>query len=137
MAKYTRIAFIFVANLLLLAAHAIPHHHHQGAPHFVLEETHSHDEADDCCCNYGGGQTCLFEQNINAVYKHSDEHCLCASCVLHQHPGMFLQAAIYSVFIYDFSLVRETVTFLEPPNSINYYCDYACAGLGLRAPPTP
>jgi hypothetical protein len=78
----------------------------------------------------------LFEQDINAVYKHSDEHSLCASCVLHQHPGMFLQTTAYSFFIYDFSLVRETVTFLDsPPYLISYYCDYAAVGLGLRAPP--
>jgi uncharacterized protein (UPF0332 family) len=133
-AKRTYIALIFIANLLLLA-YVIPHHHHHGAPHFILFETHQHDDAEDCCCNHGEIQTCLFEQDINAVYEQSEEKCLDISCVLH-HPEMFLQTALFSIFNYDFSLVRETITFLEPPYLINYYCEYVGSVLGLRAPPT-
>lgn len=135
MAKRIYIVLIFLANLLLLVHTVVPHHHHLGVPHFVLFETHFHDSKDnDCCCKHGDGKTCVFEQNIDAIYEQSDENCSCASCVLH-HPEMFLQIAVYAVFIYDFSLVRKTVTFLEPPYLISYYCDYAGSGLGLRAPP--
>jgi hypothetical protein len=133
-AKYTYIVLIFIANILL-SAHIIPHHHHWGAPHFVLFETHAGDKADDCCCDYGDEQTCLFEQDIDAVYEHADDNCFCASCILHQHPELFLQVAVYSGFIYDFSLIRETVTFPDTPYLLNYYCDYASAVWGLRAPP--
>jgi hypothetical protein len=115
MLKNIYIAFIFVANMLLLVHTVIPHHHHQGRPHFVLYEMHENDNADDCCCKHGGGQTCLFEQDIDAVYEHSEDNCTCALHALQHHSDMFLQAILYPVFIYDFSLVRETVTFLEPP----------------------
>jgi hypothetical protein len=131
--KYSYIVLIFATNLLL-SAHIIPHHHHYGAPHFVLFETQAHDKADNCCCNHGEGQTCLFEQDIDAIYKHSDENCFCASCLLH-HPEMFLQATVYLSFVTDFSWVRETGPFLPPPYLISYYCDYASSVLGLRAPP--
>ncbi|GHU79871.1 hypothetical protein FACS1894145_4980 [Bacteroidia bacterium] len=135
MAKYTYITLIFMANLLLLAHTVIPHHHHHGAPHFVLFETHAHDNAgNDCCCTHEDENTCVFEQDINAVYKQSEENGSGVSCVLHR-PELFLQTAVYAVFIADFSLVRETDAFFESPYLISYYCDYAGAGWGLRAPP--
>lgn len=134
MVKRRYISLIFIANLLLLVYSVIPHHHHNGMPHFVMSEMHRHDSADDCRHSQEEQQTCLFEQDINAVYEHSDEKCLDASCVLH-HPELFLQAAVFSIFSYDFSFVRETVTLPEPPYLISYHCDFAGSGQGLRAPP--
>ncbi|MDR0612884.1 MAG: hypothetical protein LBG45_05295 [Dysgonamonadaceae bacterium] len=132
--KRRYISLIFTANLLLLVFSVIPHHHHSGMPHFIAFENHRHDCADDDRHNQEEKQTCLFEQNIDAVYEHAEEKCGDASCVLH-HPELFLQAAVFSVFSYDFSLVRETFTLPEPPYLISYHCDFAGSGRGLRAPP--
>ncbi|MDR1633168.1 MAG: hypothetical protein LBR97_09915 [Dysgonamonadaceae bacterium] len=134
MVKREYISLIFIANLFLLVCSIIPHHHHQEMPHFVSFEMCQHDNADDSRHNQEEGPTCLLEQDIDAVYKHSEEKCQDASCVLH-HPEMFLQAAVFSILGYDFSLVRETVTLLEPPYLISYLCDFAGYGQGLRAPP--
>jgi hypothetical protein len=132
--KRISITFIFIANLLLLAYSVIPHHHHHGMPHFVMSEMHQHDDEEDCSHNREERQTCLFEQNIDAVYEQSEQNCQNASCVLH-HPEMFLFEAVFSIFSYNFSLIRETVTLLEPPFLISYYCEYRSSGQGLRAPP--
>jgi uncharacterized protein (UPF0332 family) len=132
--KRIYITFIFIANLLLLVYSVIPHHHHRGMPHFVMSEMHQHDDGEDCSHNREEKQTCLFEQNLDAVYEQSEQNCQDATCVLH-HPEMFLYESVFSIFSYDFSLVRETVTFLETPFLISYYCEYVNSGQGLRAPP--
>ncbi|MDR2621833.1 MAG: hypothetical protein LBC48_04535 [Dysgonamonadaceae bacterium] len=134
MIKRIYITLIFTANLLLLVYSVIPHHHHGGMPHFVMSEMYQHNDRDDCSHNREGRQTCLFEQNIDAVYEQSELNCQDASCVLH-HPEMFLYEAVFLIFSYDFSLVRETIPLLEPPYLISYYCDYVNSGQGLRAPP--
>jgi hypothetical protein len=132
--KRTYIALIFIANLFLVVYSVIPHHHHYGTSCFVLSEMQSDNAMNDCCCNHEDRQTCPFEQNINAVYKQAKEKCSDASCVLH-HPDLLLQAVVFSIFNYDFSSVRETATFLNPPYLISYYCEYVSSGRGLRAPP--
>jgi hypothetical protein len=125
--KRRYIALIFTANLLLSVYGIVPHHHHEGIPCFVLSEKCRHDSRE-------GGQSCLFEQKSDAVYKHADEKCGDALCGLH-HPDAFPQAAVFSVFDDDFSLVRETVPLPESSFLINYCCDFAGSGRGLRGPP--
>jgi hypothetical protein len=131
--KWTCILFIFTANILLLAHSIIPHHHHNGIPHFEWLASHSEDECHNCC-HHENGETCLFEQNIDAVCE-TKEDCACILCDSHDyHQGMLLQAVLLT-YTYDFSSVRENFSLKEPPYLISYHFDYAGSGLGLRAPP--
>jgi hypothetical protein len=137
--KWTATILIFTANILLLAHNIVPHHHHNGLPHFEWFSFHQHDanhECDGCCCHHDDdGGTCLFEQNIDAVYETEDDHSHAMCTTHHNHDsGIFLQAVLLT-FTYDFSLDSEKIPLPEPPYLINYGLDYAGSGLGLRAPP--
>ncbi|GHT11444.1 hypothetical protein FACS189426_13330 [Bacteroidia bacterium] len=135
--RWTGIALIFTANILLLAYSVAPHHHHNGIPHFAwFDSDHSEDshQCNSCCCHHENGETCLFEQGIDVVYE-TKEDCSHALCALHNHDSeMLLQAVLWS-YNYDFSSVLKELPPKEPPYLINYCSDYANTGLGLRAPP--
>jgi hypothetical protein len=122
---------MFSANMLMLAHNIIPHHHHHGIPHFYAPNSGNHDEKDDCC-----EQTCLFEQDLDAIVKDSSDdcHCCCSLCALHHHHDLFLSDAID---FFGARLYRPAGFLLvEQPCLINYLCDYSASGAGLRAPPS-
>jgi len=139
--RFSAIAFIFIANFVLLAHVIIPHHHHKNQVCFVnthCEDVHGHEDQNETGHDHEHGKSndfsqCLLKQDI-VLPSHQNKAAYAHFCFVDNYSNAYgIQAilGLESFFSGYFSALNRLIHPYIPP--IIYRVSVACQG--LRAPP--
>ncbi|TVQ06935.1 MAG: hypothetical protein EA361_18880 [Bacteroidetes bacterium] len=133
MKQIVTIAFLLLANAILLVHDVIPHHHHDTHvcfEHHACGSDHSHEtenqENDDACC-------LLADLQILAPAS-SNHEINCPCCSHDPKHGKYTPVIIHEVQNALVLLFTRTC-FRQNPTKSSFYLTCAVQSFGLRAPP--
>ncbi len=152
--KTTVILFSLIVSITLLMHVVLPHHHHGGMPCFTIVEGCHGDTGDSGCCqdhkdthsnccshenhDHPSGEkcnSCVLDQLVIVDSNHDHGKTCCMLCDHHHHSSDFVQAVLFAVVSFDFSLPDPPKEFRQTPNLTNYHSVLTSQHLGFRAPP--
>ncbi len=127
------IAFLLLANAVLLVHDVIPHHHHDMHvcfEHHACGADHSHEtenqENDDACCLLA---------DLQILAPASSHHEISCPCCNHDAK----HGKDTTVFIHEMQtpgvLIFTRTSFRQNPLNNSFYLTFALQSFGLRAPP--